>query len=256
MIAMADGWIKLHNKILENPIICKDTEHLALWVWILLKANHADRDELFAGQRVTIKRGQVKTTIKSISSELHIDESKVRRILKKFKSDKQIDEQTTSRNTFISLTNWDRYQKSDEQNDELVTNKRRASDEQITNKRQLNDAKNNCKIEASKLFEELWKLYPNKKGKGQVSDAAKLRLFEVGQIEMERAIQRYLDEWQKDSDWRKPQNGSTFFNSGYVDYLDKNYVAGGDTNGRISSDDGTNETDSYAEEFFRMLDEE
>ena len=23
--------------------------------------------------------------------------------------------------------------------------------------------------------------------------------------------------------WRKPQNGSTFFNSGYVDYLDANY---------------------------------
>lgn len=24
-------------------------------------------------------------------------------------------------------------------------------------------------------------------------------------------------------DWRKPQNGSTFFNSGYIDYLDSNY---------------------------------
>jgi len=43
---------------------------------------------------------------------------------------------------------------------------------------------------------------------------------------MERAVNRYLSELEKDSSWRKPQNGSTFFNSGYVDYLDANYVPG------------------------------
>ena len=40
---------------------------------------------------------------------------------------------------------------------------------------------------------------------------------------MHRAIHRYLTELKKDADWRKPQNGSTFFNSGYVDYLDANF---------------------------------
>lgn len=81
-----------------------------------------------------------------------------------------------------------------------------------------------CKADALALFEKLWKLYPSKKGKGQVSDAAKLRLLRIGYDEMVRAIDRYKVELKKDSDWRKPQNGSTFFNSGYVDYLDKNYV--------------------------------
>jgi hypothetical protein len=32
-----------------------------------------------------------------------------------------------------------------------------------------------------------------------------------------------LTELKKDASWRKPQNGSTFFNSGYVDYLDANF---------------------------------
>lgn len=81
-----------------------------------------------------------------------------------------------------------------------------------------------CKAEACALFEELWALYPCKKGKGKVSDGAKLRLLKVGRDEMTRAVGRYKDELEKDSDWRRPQNGSTFFNSGYVDYLDKNYV--------------------------------
>ena len=40
---------------------------------------------------------------------------------------------------------------------------------------------------------------------------------------MEQAINRYLTELKKDASWRKPQNGSTFFNSGYVDYLDENF---------------------------------
>lgn len=86
--------------------------------------------------------------------------------------------------------------------------------------------KNNlCKAEALALFEQkLWPLYPVKKGKGQVSLAAKQRLLKVGYEEMVRAIDRYKAELERDSDWRRPQNGSTFFNSGYVDYLDANYV--------------------------------
>ncbi len=82
-----------------------------------------------------------------------------------------------------------------------------------------------CKADALALFEELWKLYPSKKGKGQVSLAAKQRLLKVGHEEMARAIDRYKFDLEKDKDWRKPQNGSTFFNSGYVDYLDENYLA-------------------------------
>ncbi len=83
-----------------------------------------------------------------------------------------------------------------------------------------------CKADALALFEDLWKLYPSKKGKGQVSLAAKQRLLKVGHEEMVRAIDRYMMDLEKDKEWRKPQNGSTFFNSGYVDYLDENYESG------------------------------
>lgn len=83
-----------------------------------------------------------------------------------------------------------------------------------------------CAADANALFEHLWKMYPLKRGKGQVSDAKKLKLLEIGFDEMNRAIDRYKAELEKDKDWRKPQNGSTFFNSGYIDYLDANYVPG------------------------------
>lgn len=65
--------------------------------------------------------------------------------------------------------------------------------------------------EARELFERLWKLYPNKRGKGQVSDIQKTRLLAVGEPALVKAIERYSTELQKDASWRKPQNGNTFF---------------------------------------------
>ena len=78
--------------------------------------------------------------------------------------------------------------------------------------------------EINAFFDSVWKLYPVKKGKGQVSTTQRKKLFRVGYAAMENAIGRYMKELEKDSSWRKPQNGSTFFNSGYVDYLDENFV--------------------------------
>lgn len=81
-----------------------------------------------------------------------------------------------------------------------------------------------CKADALTLFDKLWDLYPVKKGKAKVSDTQKMKLLEIGFEEMSRAIERYKAEWEKENDWRKLQNGSTFFNSGYVDYLDANFI--------------------------------
>ena len=93
----------------------------------------------------------------------------------------------------------------------------------------------NTLADAKALFERLWKMYPNKKGKGQVSDTQKKRLLAIGETTIVKAIERYSLELQKDADWRKPQYGSTFFNSGYVDYLDENYSPGKDTERKKNS---------------------
>ena len=76
---------------------------------------------------------------------------------------------------------------------------------------------------AEEFFERAWQYYPNKRGKGQVSEKSKERLMSHGWDNVKRAIDRYLNDLKKD-EWRKAQNGSTFFNSGYIDYLDENYT--------------------------------
>jgi predicted phage replisome organizer len=87
----------------------------------------------------------------------------------------------------------------------------------------INKVQKPSKAEIDRFFDSLWSLYPVKKGKGQVSDSKRKALYEIGEPEMHRAVHRYLTELKKDASWRKPQNGSTFFNSGYVDYLDANF---------------------------------
>ena len=58
---MNNGFIKLHRKILENPIIMKDADYLALWIYLLLEAIHKENDKIFKGKRITLKAGQLIT---------------------------------------------------------------------------------------------------------------------------------------------------------------------------------------------------
>lgn len=97
-----------------------------------------------------------------------------------------------------------------------------ANDNSIVLNGIVPNKKDMCKADALALFESLWKLYPVKKGKGQVSDAKKMKLLKIGYDEMKRAIERYI-QYVKGIGYLSYQNGSTFFNDGYVDYLDANY---------------------------------
>ena len=85
----------------------------------------------------------------------------------------------------------------------------------------INNKKDNDEIED--FFESVWQLYPKKEGKGSISKSQKKKLYKIGFEEMSRAITRYKLKIQKEGIEKKYiKQGSTFFNSGYIDYLDSN----------------------------------
>lgn len=142
-----NGWIKLHRKILDNPIIMKDADHLSVWMYLLLNATHAEYPALFKGQKIMLHPGQLITGRKSIASKLLISESKVTRILNLFESEQQIEQQTSNKNRLISVVNWDFYQASEQQNETQVNNKWTTSGQQVnTNKKNKNGKKNKNEI--------------------------------------------------------------------------------------------------------------
>ena len=64
-----EGWIKLHRKTLDNPIVCKDADHLAVWVYLLLKASHGTCTAIFKGEKIMLQPGQLITGRLKIAAE-------------------------------------------------------------------------------------------------------------------------------------------------------------------------------------------
>ena len=76
-------------------------------------------------------------------------------------------------------------------------------------------------------IDALWKLYPNKKGKKKAFNKLPKLLKALGYETLEKCINRYIEyvEERRKTDFPdlKYQNGDTFFNGTYEDYLDENY---------------------------------
>lgn len=207
----------------------ENTNVFRLFYHCLLHTNLEDKR--YCGKE--IKAGQFVSSITRISAETGLTESQVRTALKKLKETGYISTKSTNKYTIYTVNEYQKYidcgqvaETTTEEN-KVVENGTKMEQTEEKAKETCEKSKENCEKSNKKAFidcfEKLWKQYPNKRGKGQVSDAKKKTLYEIGEEKIERALKRYLDDLSKDSSWRKPQNGSTFFNSGYVDYLDENY---------------------------------
>ena len=131
-----DGWIKLHRKMLDNPVVCKDADYVAIWVHILLSATHEDYETWFNGKTVTLHAGQVVLGRQVLSQKYRVSESKVQRILSCLESEQLIEQQTTRHGRLISVVKWERYQKTEQQNEQQLNNKRTTTEQQLNTKQE------------------------------------------------------------------------------------------------------------------------
>lgn len=141
-----EGWIKLYRKMLDNPIIIKDSDYLAVWIYLLLNTTHKEYDVLFKGKRITLKKGQLLTGRKSISEKLKIDENKVQRILKALENEHQIEQQSSNKNRLITIVLWDKYQQDEQQDEQQLNNKRTTSEQQVNTNKNVKNIKNDKNV--------------------------------------------------------------------------------------------------------------
>jgi hypothetical protein len=138
---MEQGWVKLHRQLIENPIITKPS-YLALWVVLLLKANHKENKFMWNGNIIVVKEGQMITGRKELSKETKIPESTIEDILNYLEKQHQIQQQKTTKYRLITIVNWVKYQGSDTKSNNKATTKQQQAD---TNKND-NNIKNEKKI--------------------------------------------------------------------------------------------------------------
>lgn len=192
-----------------------------LFIHMLLKANW--KDGKFEGK--VIPRGSFVSSLSKLADETDLTIREVRTAISHLETSGELTIKRHSKYSVFTIKNYIQYQVNDNQ----TTGNRHSVDNQTTTieeKKEIKKGRNNnnlCKNDASELFETLWKLYPNKRGKTQVTDKDKQKLLEIGLEEMTRAIERYKKYIEANKDWYKPKNGSTFFKGGYEDYLGDDY---------------------------------
>ena len=224
------GWVKLHRCLLEKNIF-QNEKMLKVFMWCLMRANHKCQTVMVGRRQVDLQPGQFITGRKKASRELDMPPSTAWEYLKLLESNKTIDIYSDSKFSVVSVVNWASYQTDNQNSDSNSDSKSTANRQQIDTDKNVKNDKNDKK-KHEQFFEEVWKHYPRKKGKGQISDRKKAELYGIGKEHMERAISRFKRDMEKEQrPIEKYPYGSTFFNGGYIDYLDENYTedAGGES---------------------------
>ena len=240
-----NGWVSLHRKMLDNPVVCKDSDYMAIWIYLLLNATHAEIPAMFKGQKIMLNPGQLITVRKVISDKLRVTESKVQRVLKCYESERQIEQQTGNKNRLITIKNWNMYQCSEQQIERQMYNQRTTNEQQMNtnnNDNKINilcspgaepdkTGDNNSDLEQLKTdFEKIYAIYPKKRGKakafeyycayvkkGRCINKVRYRLTNKQVYLAVRAYTHEREEEGTELDYYK--NFDTFMSKAIIDYL-------------------------------------
>lgn len=175
------GWVKIHRSMLDNPVVMKDSDHCMLWMLLLLNATHKPHDTLFGGKRITLMPGQLITGRKKLARELHVNEHKIDRMLRAFKNEQQIEQQSKPYGSLITIKNWHKYQDIEQQNEQRMSNQRATNEQRVSTKQECKNERSIYSSSYEELgdanradrspspydstFEEIWKLTPKRNGR-------------------------------------------------------------------------------------------
>lgn len=111
---MENSWIRLHRKIMDDPLyFAEPFTKMQAWIDLLLLANFADRVTFIRGNRVTIKRGQVAYSREWFSGRWRWSRGRVERFLTLLESDRKIVQQKSRIISVVTIVNYDFYQNSE-----------------------------------------------------------------------------------------------------------------------------------------------
>lgn len=192
-MAESKGWIKTYRKI-QDCWIWLDKEPFdrrSAWIDLLLTANHSDKKILFNGELITVKRGQILTSIRKLSEKWKWSYDKCSRYLKILESDGMLQKESDNFRTLLTIVNYEVYQdmpNTNECTDNITdngANRTQASEqsehEQVTNKNVKNDKEciknereDNARtrddeiqplnFDAEKVWKDTFAIYPKKSG--------------------------------------------------------------------------------------------
>ena len=128
---LSSGWIKLYRQ-LQDCWIWLDKEPFdkrSAWVDLLLTANHSDKKILFNGELITVKRGQILTSVRKLSAKWKWSVNKVYRFLKLLEDDEMLQKESDKDRTLLTIENYSIFQCCEYTNENSNGNTNGNSDE-------------------------------------------------------------------------------------------------------------------------------
>ena len=125
------GYIKLHRSILEWEW-WDDVNTYRLFTYLLLTVNFEEKK----WHGITIKRGQVLTSLDTLSKDTGLSVGQVRRSLTRLISTSEITSEATNQYRIITICNYDTYQGEQQASDKQTT---KQSDNQTTSEQQASN---------------------------------------------------------------------------------------------------------------------
>lgn len=139
---MTYGWISIHRKIQQSDIwLDKEPfDKRSAWIDLIMMANHEDRQVLFDGKFIEVKRGEKITSLRMLSEKWKWSRNKVKRFLKLLESGSMIELKIDHQKTTYKIVNYNVYQ-----NDDLSkrTTERPQKDHERTTNGPQTDTNNN-----------------------------------------------------------------------------------------------------------------
>lgn len=142
------GWIKLYRSFIKWEWF-EVPNMVTIFIYCLLKANHTDK----SWRGIEIKKGSFVTSLDTIHKETKVSKQSVRTCLKKLQKSGEINTQTNTRNTVITICKYVTYQSFNEDSN-TPTNKQLTNHQQTTNK-QLTPTNNDNNYNNEKNDEEV-----------------------------------------------------------------------------------------------------
>lgn len=198
-----NGYISLHRQILENPLSNKPN-YLAVWIYLLLKANYKQKKIIWNNETIELKPGQFIGSILQISSHFSLSTGTITYILDYFEKEGMLKRTSNKRFTLFEILNYHKYQKvENKQHLETLDNKELESGQGAkvenklkTNRKQIEttnkDNNDNKETIVQNEFEHFWNLYDKK-----VSKEKSFKLWKKLNAEDKREIFKILPNYVK-----------------------------------------------------------
>jgi len=126
------GWLKLHRAFSEWEW-ADEPNMVALFIHLLLTANFEDKN----WKGIPVKKGQLIAGRKKMAETTGISEQGIRTCLERLKSTKEVTISSVSKYSIITITNWEKYQDTNQISNHEVTNNQPATNQQLTTPKEL-----------------------------------------------------------------------------------------------------------------------